>query len=265
MPRRKPRAMRSAMCLLKNGVFAGSPGGSLCGGCCRAGVARSARLKCRDEKSPASNPPATKPASPYDTEHGLLRARRASQVAMHEAYGGVVPELASRDHIRRLVPLLPATCSNRRRRNWTMSTPSPHGRARPGRRAAGRRQLSPLRLAMARGIPALPVHHLEGHRSAAAGARCARISLRRAAGLRRSHPADARHRRRQGRAARRIPRRRRRRSLRQDRQTARTPAIPAARRSPLCPLGQPGRFKLPRPMLRSGDFDFSFSGLKTRC
>src|SRR2546430_10402110 len=41
----------------------------------------------------------------YDTERGLLAHALHSQVAMHEAYGGVVPELASRDHIRRVVPL----------------------------------------------------------------------------------------------------------------------------------------------------------------
>ena len=42
----------------------------------------------------------------YDTERGLLGDAVHTQMAMHEAYGGVVPELASRDHIRRLVPLL---------------------------------------------------------------------------------------------------------------------------------------------------------------
>ena len=42
----------------------------------------------------------------YDGNEGRLLAHAVhSQVAMHEAYGGVVPELASRDHIRRLVPL----------------------------------------------------------------------------------------------------------------------------------------------------------------
>ena len=42
----------------------------------------------------------------YDRQAGRLLAHAVhSQVAMHEAYGGVVPELASRDHIRRLVPL----------------------------------------------------------------------------------------------------------------------------------------------------------------
>jgi N6-L-threonylcarbamoyladenine synthase len=42
----------------------------------------------------------------YDSARGLLGHALHSQVAMHEAYGGVVPELASRDHIRRVVPLV---------------------------------------------------------------------------------------------------------------------------------------------------------------
>ena len=42
----------------------------------------------------------------YDAERGLLSHRLHSQVALHQAYGGVVPELASRDHVRRLLPLV---------------------------------------------------------------------------------------------------------------------------------------------------------------
>ena len=42
----------------------------------------------------------------FDTEHGLLADALYSQVAMHAEYGGVVPELASRDHTRRLLPLI---------------------------------------------------------------------------------------------------------------------------------------------------------------
>ncbi len=42
----------------------------------------------------------------YDSTRGLLGHALHSQMAMHEAYGGVVPELASRDHIRRVVPLI---------------------------------------------------------------------------------------------------------------------------------------------------------------
>lgn len=41
----------------------------------------------------------------YDTEHGLLSHALHTQMAMHAEYGGVVPELASRDHIRRVLPL----------------------------------------------------------------------------------------------------------------------------------------------------------------
>src|SRR5277367_2258021 len=42
----------------------------------------------------------------YDGALGLLSHRLHSQVLMHQAYGGVVPELASRDHVRRLLPLV---------------------------------------------------------------------------------------------------------------------------------------------------------------
>ncbi len=41
----------------------------------------------------------------YDAARGLLSHRIYSQIALHGAYGGVVPELASRDHVRRLLPL----------------------------------------------------------------------------------------------------------------------------------------------------------------
>src|SRR6266545_3942740 len=42
----------------------------------------------------------------YDAGRGLLAHALHSQMALHDAYGGVVPELASRDHIRRLLPLI---------------------------------------------------------------------------------------------------------------------------------------------------------------
>jgi len=42
----------------------------------------------------------------YDTAHGLLAHALYSQVSLHAEYGGVVPELASRDHIRKLLPLI---------------------------------------------------------------------------------------------------------------------------------------------------------------
>ncbi len=45
----------------------------------------------------------------YDSEAGLLGHKLFSQIAMHADYGGVVPELASRDHIRKLLPLIKET------------------------------------------------------------------------------------------------------------------------------------------------------------
>ena len=47
----------------------------------------------------------------YDTAHGLLAHALHSQVAMHAAFGGVVPELASRDHIQRALPIFSAAAS----------------------------------------------------------------------------------------------------------------------------------------------------------
>ena len=51
----------------------------------------------------------------YDTRHGLLSHALYSQTEMHGEYGGVVPELASRDHIRRVLPLIRQTLAAARR------------------------------------------------------------------------------------------------------------------------------------------------------
>ena len=42
----------------------------------------------------------------YDSERGLLAEALHSQIAIHNEYGGVVPELASRDHVRKLLPMV---------------------------------------------------------------------------------------------------------------------------------------------------------------
>ena len=42
----------------------------------------------------------------YDSERGLLADDLFSQIDLHSAYGGVVPELASRDHVKRMLPLI---------------------------------------------------------------------------------------------------------------------------------------------------------------
>ena len=46
----------------------------------------------------------------YDSERGLLAHEVYSQIELHAKYGGVVPELASRDHIRKLTPLIRQVC-----------------------------------------------------------------------------------------------------------------------------------------------------------
>ena len=48
----------------------------------------------------------------YDLDRGLLAHTLYSQVALHGEYGGVVPELASRDHVRKLIPLIRKTFSS---------------------------------------------------------------------------------------------------------------------------------------------------------
>ncbi len=75
----------------------------------------------------------------YDTERGLLSHALHSQIAMHREYGGVVPELASRDHIRRALPLLEAgdgrsgRGARRHRRHRVHAGSGPRGRAAGGR------------------------------------------------------------------------------------------------------------------------------------
>jgi len=98
----------------------------------------------------------------YDQERGLLSHRLYSQVAMHQDYGGVVPELASRDHVRRLLPLvreaLDAAGSDRQSIDGVAYT------AGPGLIGALLTGAGFARgMAYAWGKPAIAVHHLEGH------------------------------------------------------------------------------------------------------
>ena len=99
----------------------------------------------------------------YDTDRGLLAHALHSQVAMHQDYGGVVPELASRDHVRRVVPLIERGAGARRASAWPIWTASPTRRV-PGLAGALLVGASvATALAYALRIPAIGVHHLEGH------------------------------------------------------------------------------------------------------
>lgn len=98
----------------------------------------------------------------YCTEHGLLAHRLFSQIDLHALYGGVVPELASRDHIKRLVPLtrdvLEAAKIDRHDIDAVAYTAGP-GLA--GALLTG--ALMARSLAWSLDCPALAVHHMEGH------------------------------------------------------------------------------------------------------
>jgi N6-L-threonylcarbamoyladenine synthase len=98
----------------------------------------------------------------FDTETGLLAHQLYSQVALHQEYGGVVPELASRDHVRKALPLLRGVLSSAGLRPQDVdgvaytAGPGLAGALLVGA-ALGRS------LAFAWGVPAVAVHHMEAH------------------------------------------------------------------------------------------------------
>jgi len=200
----------------------------------------------------------------YDGAAGRLLGHAVhSQVDMHEAYGGVVPELASRDHIRRLVPLARHTLRAAGRRVEQLGAVAyTEGPGLAGALLVGAAFARGLALAL--GVPALGIHHLEGHLlspllSARAPqfpfvallvsgghtqlVRVAEVGEYRLLGETQDDAAGEAF-----------------------DKTAKLlglgyPGGPAL--SALAESGAPGRYALPRPMIGSGNLDFSFSGLKT--
>ena len=102
----------------------------------------------------------------YDTELGLLSHALHSQVAMHAEFGGVVPELASRDHIRRALPLTETVL---KQANKTLKDIQgiayTQGPGLAGALLVGTSIAQSL--AMSLNVPSVGVHHLEGHLLAA--------------------------------------------------------------------------------------------------
>jgi len=193
----------------------------------------------------------------------LLAQAVHSQVAMHEAYGGVVPELASRDHIRRLVPLARQVFESAKKQIHELSAIGyTEGPGLAGALLVGASFARGL--AQALGIPAIGVHHLEGHLlSPLLSERAPEfpfVALLVSGGHTQLMRVEA-----VGEYA-----------LLGETQddaageafdkTAKLlglgyPGGPALEQLAL--KGAPGRHRLPRPMLASGNLDFSFSGLKT--
>ena len=98
----------------------------------------------------------------YSTERGLIAHRLFSQVEMHAEYGGVVPELASRDHIQRVIPLIQSVLEDA---NLALSDISAIAyTAGPGLAGALLVGAGVAKsLAWSLGVPSLAVHHMEGH------------------------------------------------------------------------------------------------------
>ncbi|MDO6385986.1 tRNA (adenosine(37)-N6)-threonylcarbamoyltransferase complex transferase subunit TsaD [Uliginosibacterium sp. 31-12] len=198
-----------------------------------------------------------------ETGRGLLAHRVFSQIDMHAAYGGVVPELASRDHVRRIVPLIRETMVVAGRELSELDAIGyTTGPGLAGALLVGASVAESLALAL--DIPAIPIHHLEGHLLSpmlsseppmfpfvALLVSGGHTQLMRVGGvgdyaLLGESVDDA-----AGEAF---------------DKTAKLLGLPypgGPILSKLAGQGEAGKFKLPRPMKNSGDLMFSFSGLKT--
>lgn len=98
----------------------------------------------------------------YDTNLGLLANTLFSQIALHDQYGGVVPELASRDHVRKIIPLINQCVEDAHVLLTDIDAiayttgPGLNGALLVGASVANA-------LAYSLDIPTIPIHHLEGH------------------------------------------------------------------------------------------------------
>ena len=198
----------------------------------------------------------------YDTERGLLSHALHSQVDMHAEYGGVVPELASRDHIRRVLPLTELTLKEANKTLQDIDAIAyTQGPGLSGALLVGTSFAESLAFSLQ--IPTISVHHLEGHLLApllednppafpfvALLVSGGHSQLMRVDGIGEYQLLGDTLDDAAGEAF---------------DKTAKLlglgyPGGPALAR--LAENGRP-RFKLPRPLLNSGDLNFSFSGLKT--
>jgi N6-L-threonylcarbamoyladenine synthase len=199
----------------------------------------------------------------YDTHQGLLGHTLHSQINMHRDYGGVVPELASRDHIRRVLPLITQVFEQT---NITLSAVDAiaytQGPGLAGALLTGASISNAL--AFARNIPVLSIHHLEGHLLSPLLSDPAPVFPFVALLVSGGHTQLMR-----------VTKIGQYELLGETVDDAAGEAFDKTAKllgldypggkllADLATQGQPKRFKLPRPMLHSNDLNFSFSGLKT--
>ena len=186
-----------------------------------------------------------------------------SQIAMHQAYGGVVPELASRDHIRRVLPLTEAVMAEAGRSLAEIDVVAyTRGPGLAGALLVGAGVACALGAAL--GKPVLGVHHLEGHLLSpflsadppefpfvALLVSGGHTQLMRVDGVGRYELLGETIDDAAGEAF---------------DKSAKLMGLPypgGPWLAKLAEAGNPAAFKLPRPLLHSGDLDFSFAGLKT--
>ncbi|MGH8131612.1 MAG: tRNA (adenosine(37)-N6)-threonylcarbamoyltransferase complex transferase subunit TsaD [Steroidobacteraceae bacterium] len=202
-------------------------------------------------------------AAVLDAQRGLLAHELHSQVELHRKFGGVVPELASRDHVRRLLPLVRAALERSSTRPADLAGVA--YTAGPGLIGALLTGASlAASLAYAWGVPVLGVHHLEGHLLApllepdpppfphiallVSGGHTMLIEVAgvgsyRVLGETRDDAAGEAF-----------------------DKTAKLLGLPypgGPQLAQLAERGTPGAFRFPRPMLERAGLEFSFSGLKT--
>ena len=194
---------------------------------------------------------------------GILGQALHSQIAMHREYGGVVPELASRDHIRRVLPLLDESLAQSGLALKDIDAVAyTQGPGLAGALLVG----SAFAKSLAQGLnlPSIGVHHLEGHLlSPLLGETVPQFpfiallvsgghtQLMKVSGVGRYELLGETLDDAAGEAF---------------DKTAKLLGLDypgGAAISKLAEKGRPGQFDLPKPMLHSGDLDFSFSGLKT--
>ena len=98
----------------------------------------------------------------YDDKDGLIAHTLHTQIAMHAEYGGVVPELASRDHIKRVIPLVRKVLKDSNTNKSDLSAIAyTKGPGLIGALLVG--AMTARSIAFALDIPAIAVHHMEGH------------------------------------------------------------------------------------------------------
>jgi len=98
----------------------------------------------------------------YDSERGLLGDALYSQVGLHAKYGGVVPELASRDHVRKLLPIITQAIDiSKIKKNDITGVAYTAGPGLVGALLVG--ATAGRCMAWTWGVPAVAVHHMEGH------------------------------------------------------------------------------------------------------